>query len=62
MLTLEELISEATALPDAGKAILWWQECKRLKNALPKLIAAQSKQFLEILLWHKYGNLRRNEV
>jgi hypothetical protein len=66
MLTLEQLISEATALPDTGKAILIdkkaWQECRKLKNASPKLTVAQSKQFLEISPWHKYGNLRRNET
>jgi hypothetical protein len=72
MLTLDQLISEATALPDAAKAILidritesmadqidhdtLMAGVKKRKSAWPKLIVAQSKQFPEILPWHKYGN------
>ncbi|MEG4328810.1 hypothetical protein [Microcoleus sp. herbarium5] len=72
MLTLDQLISEATALPDTAKAILFDkilesmteqidQEVlnegyRKLKTALPRLIVAQSNPFQAMLAWHKFDN------
>jgi hypothetical protein len=56
MLSVDQLISEATALPDAAKAILVH------KNALLKLRAVQSKRFLEILPWRKFDNYLSDET
>ncbi len=65
MLTLDQLISEATALPDATKAILIdkilesmtrqidrdisIEGVKKAQERMPKLKVAQSKPFREIL-------------
>jgi Putative addiction module component len=74
MLTLDQLISAATALPDAAKAILIEKIVESMttqidreiliegvKKAQERMaeIVAQSKLFQEILPWQKSGNLSR---